>query len=182
MAKWDRGVGFEEALRMLAAYKNWLRGAPAPTLKRRLALRNVNILLLALANGLRISEAVECHNRWLENPHQKEILVKAAKTKKERYKLCRTDPLDTTDHQLTADLPKPTPNTIQTWALKRLGINTHTLKTAHTRHLARQTHTKTAAAKPLPPTTLKTLTTHTAHQETIQAILRELQKPPNNPS
>jgi hypothetical protein len=178
VAKWDRGIEFGEALKTLVAYKSWLRSAPTATLKHRLALRNVNILLLALANGLRVSEAVECYTRWLENPHQKEIPVKAAKAKKERYRLCRTDPLDNIDHQLTRDLPRPTPNTIQSWAQKRLKINTHTLRAAHIRRTAQHNPAQHTPPKPLTPTALKTLAARTAHEETIQAILHELHKTP----
>jgi hypothetical protein len=182
MAKWDRGLDFEEALKMLASYKNWLRSSPTTTTKHRLALRNVNILLLALANGLRISEAVECYNKWLENPQLKEIPVRAAKTKKERYRVCHTDPLDAADHQLTKDLPRPTPSALQSWAQKQLKTNTHTLRAAHIRHAARQAHTKTTATKPIPPAALKTLTARTTHEEIARAIARELRENQNNPS
>jgi integrase len=182
MAKWDRGLDFEEALRMLASYKSWLRSSPAVTAKRRLALRNVNILLLALANGLRISEAVECYSRWLENPQLKEIPVRAAKTKRERYRMCYTDPLDDVDYQLTRDLPRPTPNALQSWAQKRLKINTHTLRAAHIRHAAQHSPAHATTAKPVPPAALKILAAQATQKRISQATAQELRENQNSPS
>jgi hypothetical protein len=182
MTKWDRGLDFEEALKMLASYKNWLRSSPTITTKHRLALRNVNILLLALANGLRISEAVECYNKWLENPQLKEIPVRAAKTRRERYRICYTDPLDTADHQLAKDLPRPTPNALQSWAQKRLKINTHTLKAAHTRYVAQHNPARATTTKPIPPAALKILAAQATQKRISQTTVQELRENQNNPS
>jgi len=136
--KWDRGLDFKEALSKLMAYKKWVRGSPRMTGLRRIALRNVNILLLALLNGLRISEAIECYYKWLENPALKEVTVRVAKSKAEKYRLCITEGLDGLDHKYTKHLEKPKPNALQSWTLTKFGFNTHSLRYAFINYMLSQ--------------------------------------------
>ena len=123
-----RLVEFKESIRRRFREKGELgRG------KRR-ALRNVNILILALANGLKLSEAMECYSKFV-NTGEREIIVKVMKSK-DRYRLCIIPPLiDTIDIKLTKDLPIPRKQTIASFAEYHFNINTHSLRSAFIKHM-----------------------------------------------
>ena len=138
MGGWDRGVEFRDVLKRLVEFKESIRRrfrekGELGRGKRR-ALRNVNILILALANGLKLSEAMECYSKFV-NTGEREVIVKVMKSK-DKYRLCIVPPLiDTIDIKLTKDLPIPRKQTIASFAEYHFNINTHSLRSAFIKHL-----------------------------------------------
>ncbi len=174
--KWDKGLDFKETLKKLLSFKKWLRSSPEMTKTRRVQLRNVNILLLALLNGLRISEAVECYYKWLEDPSMKEITVRVAKSKREKYRLCVTIGLDAVDHRLTKDLEKPKPNTLQTWCIERFGFNTHSLRYAFINHMLQQGYDLATVSRIIAHSKLETIMGYMQEKRVKEALLREAER------
>jgi site-specific recombinase XerD len=174
--KWDRGLDFKQTLEKLLAFKRWVRGAPKLTGLRRVSLRNTNILLLALLNGLRISEAVECYYKWLENPNVKEVMVKVAKSRKEKFRICITEGLDSVDYKLTKHLEKPKPNAIQSWAIVRFGFNTHSLRYAFINYMLQQGYDPATVSKIIAHSKLETLLSYIQEKRAREALLEEARR------
>jgi site-specific recombinase XerD len=174
--KWDRGLDFRETLTKLLEYKKWVRSSPKMTEQRRVSLRNVNILLLALLNGLRISEAIECYYKWLEDPNQEIISVKVAKSKKEKYRLCITKGLDSTDHKYTKQLERPKPNAIQSWSIVKFGFNTHSLRYAFINYMLQQGYDPATISRIIGHSKLDTLLEYIQHKRAQEALLREVER------
>jgi site-specific recombinase XerD len=171
--KWDKGLDFKETLKKLLSFKRWLRGSPEMTETRRVQLRNTNILLLALVNGLRISEAIECYYKWLESPATKEVVVKVAKSKKEKYRVCVASGLDSVDYKLTKDLARPTPNNIESWTLQRFKFNTHSLRYAFINHMLQQGYDPATVSKIISHSKLETLMSYIQEKRAREALLKE---------
>jgi integrase len=174
--KWDKGLDFRDTLNKLLAYKKWIRSSPRLSISKRISLRNVNILLLALLNGLRISEAVECYYKWLEDPSLEIINVRVAKSKTEKYRLCVVKGLDSIDHKLTRQLEKPKPNAIQSWSLIRFKFNTHSLRYAFINHMLSQGYDAATVSKIIAHSKLDTLLEYIQHKRAQEALLREAEK------
>lgn len=173
--KWDRGLDFRDTLNKLLAFKKWIRGAPKLTKQKRLALRNINILLLALLNGLRISEAIECYHRWLES--QEDIItVRVAKSRRDRHRLCITKGLDGIDYKLTKNLEKPEPNTLQAWTIKRFRFNTHSLRYAYINHMLQQGYDPATVSLIVGHSKLNTLLEYIQEKRAREALIREVEK------
>jgi integrase len=174
--KWDKGLDFKETLAKLLAFKKWVRGAPRITALRRISLRNVNILILALLNGLRISEAIECYYKWLENPQQEMFNVRVAKSRKEKYRLCIAKGLDSIDHKYTKNLERPKPNTLQSWTLIKFGFNTHSLRYAYINHMLQQGYDPATVSLIIGHSKLDTLLEYIQQRRAREAMLKEVEK------
>jgi cobalamin biosynthesis Co2+ chelatase CbiK len=174
--KWDRGLDFKQALEKLLAYKKWVRAAPKMTGLRRISLRNVNILILALLNGLRISEAIECYYKWLEDPQQEIFNVRVAKSRRDRYRLCIVKGLDSIDHKLTKHLEKPKPNNLQSWSLIRFGFNTHSLRYAFINHMLSQGYDPATVSLIIGHSKLETLLSYIQEKRAREALLEEARR------
>jgi len=174
--KWDRGLDFRETLKKLLTFRRWLRSSPEMNTTKRVQLRNVNILLLALVNGLRISEAIECYYKWLENPSVKEITVKVAKSKKEKYRICIASGLDSVDYKLTKDLPRPTPNNLQSWTIQHFKFNTHSLRYAFINYMLQQGYDPATVSKIISHSKLETLMSYIQEKRAREALLREAER------
>jgi integrase len=169
-------LDFKEVLKKLLTFKRWLRSSPEVTKTRRVQLRNVNILLLALLNGLRISEAIECYYNWLKNPSVKEVTVRVAKSKKEKYRLCLTESLDSIDYRLTKDLEKPTPNNIESWTIQHFKFNTHSLRYAFINYMLQQGYDPATISKIIAHSKLETIMSYIQEKRAREALLRETEK------
>jgi integrase len=174
--KWDRGLDFRETLEKLLAYKRWVRSSPKMTGLRRISLRNVNILLLALLNGLRISEAIECYYKWLEDPTAKEITVRVAKSKKDKVRLCITEGLDSIDHKFTKHLEKPKPNALQSWSIMKFGFNTHSLRYAFINYMLSQGYDPATVSKIIAHSKLETLLSYIQEKRAREALVEEAKR------
>jgi integrase len=174
--KWDKGLDFKETLTKLLAYKQWVRSSPRMTKLKRISLRNVNILLLALLNGLRISEAIECYYKWLEDPTQEIISVRVAKSKKEKYRLCITEGLDSVDHKLTRQLERPKPSTLQAWSIIRFGFNTHSLRYAFINYMLQQGYDPATVSKIIAHSRLDTLLSYIQERRAREALVEEARR------
>jgi len=174
--KWDRGLDFKQTLKKLLEYKRWIRSSPKMTGLRRISLRNINILLLALLNGLRISEAIECYYRWLENPQQDVFNVRVAKSRREKYRLCVVKGLDSVDYKLTRQLEKPRPNTLQSWSLIRFGFNTHSLRYAYINHMLSQGYDPATISLIVGHSKLDTLMEYIQQKRAQEALIREVER------
>jgi integrase len=174
--KWDRGLDFKETLEKLLAFKRWVRGSPRMTRLRRISLRNINILLLALLNGLRISEAIECYYKWLEDPQQEIITVKVAKSRKDRFRLCIAKGLDSIDHKFTRHLERPKPNTLQSWSLIKFGFNTHSLRYAYINHMLQQGYDPATVSLIVGHSKLDTLLEYIQQRRAREALIKEVER------
>jgi integrase len=174
--KWDRGLDFKETLHRLLEYKKWVRSSPKPTRFRRISLRNTNILLLALLNGLRISEAIECYHKWLQEPQQDIISVKVAKSRRERFRLCIAKGLDSIDHKLTKNLERPKPNTLQSWTLVKFGFNTHSLRYAYINHMLAQGYDPATISLIVGHSKLDTLLEYIQQKRAKEALIKEAER------
>ena len=133
MGTWDKGLDFESTLKRLLEFRRFIRGRIIRP-RYRATLRNVNILILALTNGLRISEAIECYYKWLETQESK-IVVRVAKSK-DRYRLCVIpEVFDKVDWAATRGLKKPLKQTLNSFARRNFGFNTHSLRYAFINYL-----------------------------------------------
>jgi len=173
--KWDKGLDFKQTLSKLLEFKRWVRGFPVHTGNRRIALRNVNILLLALLNGLRISEAIECYYKWLENPSVKEIIVKVAKARN-KSRICVVEGLDSIDYKLTRHLDKPTPNNLQAWTIIHFKFNTHSLRYAYINHMLSLGYDVATVSKIIAHSKLETLLHYIQEKRAKEALLKEAEK------
>jgi integrase len=174
--KWDKGLDFRDTLNKLLSFKKWVRSSPRMSKLKRISLRNVNILLLALLNGLRISEAIECYYRWLENPQQDIITVKVAKSKTEKYRLCVVKGLDSTDHKYTKHLEKPKPNALQSWSLVKFGFNTHSLRYAFINHMLREGYDPATVSRIIAHSKLDTLLSYIQEKRAREALIKETER------
>jgi site-specific recombinase XerD len=174
--KWDKGLDFRETLEKLMAYKKWIRSSPNIGKLKRISLRNVNILLLALLNGLRISEAIECYYKWLEDPTQEIITVRVAKSKREKYRLCITEGLDSMDHKLTKNLEKPKPNTLQAWTIVKFGFNTHSLRYAFINYMLSQGYDPATVSRIIAHSRLDTLLSYIQEKRAREALVEEVRR------
>jgi len=174
--KWDRGLDFRETLHRLLEYKRWVRSSPKLTKSRRISLRNVNILLLALINGLRISEAIECYSRWLEEPTQEIFNVKVAKSRRERFRLCIVKGLDSIDHKLTKNIEPPKPNNLQSWTLVKFGFNTHSLRYAYINHMLAQGYDPATISIIVGHSKLDTLLEYIQQKRVKEALIKEAER------
>jgi len=152
---WDRGLTFEKLLEALLTYKKGLRylhelgRLPA---KKRATLRNINILLTALTNGLSISEAIECYSRFVETG-EREHIVEASRSQG-KVKPCVIPPfIDDVDTKI-GDV-KVKKYTIIGNTVRRYNVNTHTLKKAFTRYI-KTLGIPTSITKPQTPEKAKT--------------------------
>jgi integrase len=174
--KWDKGLDFKETLHKLLEYKRWVRSSPRLTRSRRISLRNINILILALLNGLRISEAIECYHKWLQEPQQDIISVKVAKSRREKYRLCIVKGLDSIDHKLTKNLEMPRPNTLQSWTLVKFGFNTHSLRYAYINHMLAQGYDPATISLIVGHSKLDTLMEYIQQKRAREALVKEAEK------
>jgi integrase len=174
--KWDKGLDFKQVLGKLLSFKRWVRESPRMTGLRRIALRNVNILLLALLNGLRISEAVECYYKWLEDPTQDMFSIRVAKSKTEKYRLCVVKGLDSVDHKYTKHLEKPKPNALQSWALIRFGFNTHSLRYAYINYMLQQGYDPATISRIIGHSKLDTLLEYIQQKRAQEALIKEVER------
>jgi len=174
--KWDKGLDFKETLKKLLEYKRWVRSSPNIGKLKRISLRNVNILLLALLNGLRISEAIECYYRWLEDPNVKEVMVKVAKSKREKYRLCITEGLDSVDYKLTRQLERPKPSTLQAWSIIRFGFNTHSLRYAFINYMLQQGYDPATVSRIIAHSRLDTLLSYIQEKRAREALVEEARR------
>jgi integrase len=174
--KWDKGLDFKQTLARLLEFKKWVRSSPNIGKLKRRALRNANILLLALLNGLRISEAVECYYKWLEDPAAKEITVRVAKSRREKYRLCVTEGLDGADYKLTRGLEKPRPGALQSWSIRRFGFNTHSLRYAFINYMLSQGHDPATVSKIIAHSKLETLLSYIQERRAREALVEEARR------
>jgi len=135
MGSWDKGLDFEATLKRLLEYRRFVRQRVLRP-RYRSSLRNVNILILALTNGLRISEAIECYYMWLEsNGAQYSFNVKLAKSRG-RFRLCLVPSIfDKVDLAATKNLPKPRKQALNNFSRRNFGFNTHSLRYAFINYL-----------------------------------------------
>jgi integrase len=174
--KWDKGLDFKETLHKLLSFKKWVRSSPRMTGLRRISLRNVNILLLALLNGLRISEAIECYYKWLEDPTVKEVTVKVAKSKKDKFRVCVVEGLDNVDYKFTKQLEKPKPNSLQSWSIQKFGFNTHSLRYAFINYMLSQGYDPATVSKIIAHSKLETLLSYIQEKRAREALVEEAKR------
>jgi integrase len=182
MGSWDRGLDFESTLRRLLEYRRFIRGRVLKH-RYRASLRDVNILILALVNGLRISEAIECYYMWLEgNGVQDRFNVRLAKSK-DRFRLCLTPNIfDKVDLAATKNLPKPRKQALNNFSRRNFNFNTHSLRYAFINYLLARgvdapTISRIVGHKNL-DTILSYIQSRRAHEtlESIQYILKRIDR------
>jgi integrase len=174
--KWDKGLDFRDTLNKLLAYKKWVRSSPKLSISKRISLRNINILILALLNGLRISEAIDCYYKWLEDPQQDVFNIRVAKSKQEKYRLCVVKGLDSTDHKYTKNLRKPKPNNLQAWAIIRFKFNTHSLRYAYINYMLSQGYDPATVSKIIAHSKLETLLSYIQEKRAKEALVKEVER------
>jgi len=135
LGSWDKGLDFEATLKRLLEYRKFIRQRVLKH-RYRAALRDVNILILALLNGLRISEAIDCYYQWLEgNGAESRFNVKLAKSK-DRFRLCLIPSIfDKVDLAATKGLPRPRKQALNNFSRRNFGFNTHSLRYAFINYL-----------------------------------------------
>jgi len=133
-----RSLNLMEVLELILAERRTIRGRREITYRKQ--LRNYNIMLLQLTNGLSVSEAVECYYRFLETGERRHLVHMAQS--KGRFKLCIVPHFITElDRELTKDLVIP-PRKMQSrlssiLARRRYGFNTDDLKRAFYNYLVK---------------------------------------------
>jgi integrase len=135
LSGWDKGLDLEATLRKLLEYRKFIRGRVLRP-RYRASLRDANILILALVNGLRISEAIDCYYQWLEsNGAESRFNVKLAKSR-DRYRLCIVPGIfDRVDLAATRGLPRPRKQSLNNFSRRNFNFNTHSLRYAFINYL-----------------------------------------------
>jgi len=117
----------------------------------------LQILYIQLINGAKIREAYEGYYKWLEDPAQKTVMVKATKREKPVYRKLRipVDEIEPINERVHIE-------SVKNYAMKKLGVNTHSLRYAFIWFLAKDLHfTPKEIARIIkhayPPTIAKTL-------------------------
>jgi len=182
LGSWDRGLDLEATLKRLLEYRRFVRGRVLRP-RYRAALRDVNILVLALTNGLRISEAIECYYMWLEsNGAESRFNVKLAKSR-DRYRLCIVPGIfDKVDLAATKNLPRPRKQALNNFSRRNFGFNTHSLRYAFINYLLSRGVDVPLVSKIVGHKNLDTILSYIqskrAHEtlETLQSILKRLDK------
>jgi Phage integrase family. len=124
---WDKGLDYDSFIKVLLRARQEAR--EHRTRRSRKALRNINIMLIQLTNGLRVSEAIECYNRFLETG-EREIPVRVAKSKN-RFRMCLIPSfIDSLDVELTRDLKPISVTSLGCYAIRKFKTNTHSLRYA----------------------------------------------------
>jgi len=127
------GGGFYSLLEaLLAAREEALR---RPHRRGRRLLRDVNILLVQLTNGLNISEAMECYHKFVATGARK-VYVRLAGSEGRVRPCIIPGFMGDRDLELTGDLGMPREETILSVASSRFKVKTRTLKYAFYEHLA----------------------------------------------
>jgi Phage integrase family. len=174
---WDKGVDFEEALRKILRLRAYAKEFTKPRL-----LRVMNVALVQLLNGLRVSEAVECYYKFLATG-EREVTVKVRKSK-DRYRLCIIpEIIDRTDITLTKNLRPASVSSIKSVIYKRLNINTHSLRYAFINKLLESGVDVATVSRIVAHRRLDTLLTYVQEKraretllKTIKALEREVRK------
>ena len=124
---WDKGLDYDSFIKVLLKAREEARRRR--TRRHRKALRNINILLVQLTNGLRVSEAIDCYSKFLETG-EREIPVRVAKSKN-RFRMCLIPSfIDGLDVELTRDLKPTTTTVLGSYAIRKFKANTHSLRYA----------------------------------------------------
>ena len=182
MGGWDKGLDFEATLKRLLEYRKFIRQRVLRP-RYRSALRDVNILILALLNGLRISEAIDCYYQWLESGGaESRFNVRLAKSK-DRYRLCLVPSIfDKVDLVATKGLPRPTKQALNNFSRRNFNFNTHSLRYAFINYLLSRgvdapTVSRIVGHKSL-DTILAYIQSKRAHEtlEALQSILKRLDR------
>jgi len=182
LGSWDRGLDLEATLKRLLEYRKFIRQRVLRP-RYRAALRDVNILVLALVNGLRISEAIDCYYLWLEsNGAQDSFNVKLAKSRG-RFRLCLVPSIfDKVDLAATKNLPRPRKQALNNFSRRNFGFNTHSLRYAFINYLLSRGVDVPLVSKIVGHKNLDTILSYIqskrAHEtlETLQSILKRLDK------
>lgn len=129
LGTWDRGLELDSLVRRLLAVRE--RCLSRNSLK---CVAYVDILLIQAFNGLRISEAIECSLKWVESG-VREVGVRVAKKKRETHRLCIIPPVLTNKDRdvlriLATTDPSVIKRRIKSYAINRLGFNTHSIRYA----------------------------------------------------
>ncbi|MFH7902928.1 MAG: integrase [Candidatus Aenigmatarchaeota archaeon] len=167
VGSWDKGVDYQTIYNSLV----WrIRREKNPKRKAYYA-----ILLIQLRNGLRISEAVRAYKEWLKTGN-KEIEVKVSKKKKEETRLVIIpDELDPSaklwELQMVED--KKLIKRLKMFAIRKLNINTHSLRYAYITMLLRNGVNPSIIAKITKHSKLDFILTYTQQKE-AERILREM--------
>ncbi len=179
MGSWDKGLDFEATLRRLLEYRRFIRQRVLKH-RYRAALRDVNILILALLNGLRISEAIECYYQWLEsNGAGSRFNVRLAKSKG-RTRLCLVPEIfDKVDLAATRSLPRPRKQALNNFARRNFNFNTHSLRYAFINYLLSKGVDVPTVSRIVGHKSLDTILTYIQSrraQETLEALQAVLKK------
>jgi len=130
-----RPLNLMEALELLLRERRTIRGRREITYRKQ--LRNYNIMLLQLTNGLSVSEAIECYYKFLETGERRHLVHMAQS--KGRFKLCILPHFITElDRELTKDLMIPPRNRLSSILARRgYGFNTDDLRRAFYNYLVK---------------------------------------------
>ncbi|MEM1690869.1 MAG: hypothetical protein QXG48_05400 [Thermofilaceae archaeon] len=166
--KWDKGVDFE------VTYERLLR-----LVRRERRPRNrayAFILLIQLRNGSRVSEAVRAFREYLSTGRS-EVLVPLSKKRRSEMRLMvipevgfdRTSVVDLLDLEERLLIKR-----VKMYALRRLKVNTHSLRYAFITYLLKQGVNPTIVARVTGHTKLDFILHYTQAKE-AERVLRELQ-------
>jgi len=126
------GGGFDTLLKTLLAAR--AEASSKPHRRGRRLLRDVNILLVQLTNGLNISEAMECYYKFITTGARK-VHVRLAGSEG-RARLCIIPSfMGDRDIELTRDLGIPREETILSVASSRFKVKTRSLKYAFYKYI-----------------------------------------------
>lgn len=133
--KWDKGFDYETLYTILLRKIN-------SKLTRPLTRCYLQILLIQLRNGSRISESVRAYKEFLVSK-KREVFVKVSKKKRDEYRLMIIPPeVEVEPNSVCYDLlevdDKTLVNRIKSYASQRLKINTHSLRYSFITYLLKQ--------------------------------------------
>lgn len=160
---WDKKINYEIILDRLE------------TLLRKKNKRTrcyASILLIQLRNGSRISEAIEAYKKYIMSG-KREVYVRVRKKRKIDYRLMIIpEGISVCEKLLEVDDRKLNYR-LRVFALRRLGVNTHTLRYAFINHLLKEGFDVVTISKIIRHSKLDTLYSY-ARSVIAEDLLRKL--------
>lgn len=144
---WDRGLDYEKIKRKLTRELKKLRKKKPLYKKDKVRYTYLLLGLIQLRNGCRIGEAIEGLLKFTRSSRKKEVYVKVEKRKDDAHRiLVLPEEITREDLQVAKEVAKTWRKkprrkiviNVASWYIKRLNINTHSLRYAYISYLAKQ--------------------------------------------
>ncbi len=173
---WDRGLDFGETRTRLLEKLQSLRPEIEDSIYAETKVAQTATLLIQLVNGSRVSEAFDAMNNWANNNlREQEIKVRKRRKDVEFRLMVIPSELTDIDRLCCSEAIKRgiSINSVEIFAIRVMGFNSHALRYSQITELARKGMTPQVIAKVTHHKTLNFILSYTQQKEADKA-LREI--------